>query len=66
MEVVLSIVQVCVQALITSSLCALPAIVYQKECEEAIPKTCWAINKGFSVPTRSYSVAEHRQLLTEG
>lgn len=49
-----------------SPLCALLAIVYQKEREEAVPKTCWAINNDFSVPARSHSVTEHRQLLTEG
>ena len=56
LDMVPSILQMCVQALITSSLHALLAIVYQKECEEAVAKACRAINNGFAVPNMRHSV----------
>lgn len=51
-----SVLRVCVQALIITSLHTLLAIVYQKECEEAVGKACRAINNGFVVPNMSHSV----------
>lgn len=56
LEVVPSILRVCVQAPITSSLHTLLAIVYQKECEEAVEKACHPMNNGFVVPNMSHSV----------
>ena len=55
LDIVPSMLQTCVQALITS-LHTLLAIVCQKECEEAVVKVCCAINNGFAVPNMSHSV----------
>lgn len=56
LDVVPSMLRISVQALITSSPHTLLAIVYQKECEEAVTKACRAINNGFTVPNMSHSV----------
>lgn len=56
LDVVPSMLRMCVQALITSSLHTLLVIVYQKQCENTVAEACCAINDGFAVPNMSHSV----------